>query len=212
MPSKKPITPIRLYRFRLSGHCHRVELMLSILKLPYEFVELDRNQTVHKQADFLAKNPFGMLPVIEDGDVVLADSNAILVYLCMKYDDGTWLPRDALAAARVQRWLSVAAGELAYGPAKARAVVLFNAPFAAEEVKARSHDLLAILDSELKKAPYLAGASPTIADIANYSYIAMAPEGNVSLQAYAQVRAWLARIEALAGFVPAPFSAVGLRA
>jgi glutathione S-transferase len=212
MPINQPLSPIRLYRFRLSGHCHRVELMLSLLQLPCELVEVDRDRKEHKQPPFLALNPFGLVPVIQDGDITLADSNAILVYLVSKYDEGNWLPRDPLGAAKVQRWLSVAAGEVAYGPAKARAAVLFNLPVQVEEAIARAHELFAVMDGELQKTPYLTGATPTIADIANYSYIAHAPEGNVSLEAYPNVRGWLQRIEALPGFVPMAKSAVGLMA
>lgn len=210
MPLNQPSTPIRLHRFQLSGHCHRVELMLSLLKLPYELVEVDRDRKEHKQPPFLALNPFGLVPVIQDGDITLADSNAILVYLASKYDEGQWLPRDPLGAAAVQRWLSVAAGEVAYGPAKARAAVLFNIPVHANEVITRSHELFTIMDGELQKTPYLTGAKPTLADIANYSYIAHAPEGNVSLKPYPNLRGWLQRIEALPGFVPLAKSAVGL--
>ncbi|HET6829045.1 MAG TPA: glutathione S-transferase N-terminal domain-containing protein, partial [Ramlibacter sp.] len=76
-----PAQPIKLYRMSLSGHCHRVELFLSLLGLTCELVEVDFAAGQHKQAAFLAKNPFGPIPVIEDGDVTLADSNAILVYL-----------------------------------------------------------------------------------------------------------------------------------
>jgi glutathione S-transferase len=65
----------------------------------------------------------------------------------------------------------------------------------------RANQLLNVMDSELAKQPWLAGREPTLADIANYSYIAHAPEGNVSLEPYPNVRAWLARIEALPGFV-----------
>ena len=68
---------------------------------------------------------------------------------------------------------------------------------------ARAHDLLRRDgDASWRERPFLAGRRATLADIANYSYIAHAPEGNVSLEPYPQVRAWLARIEALPGFVP----------
>ncbi|MNV89607.1 hypothetical protein D3C71_1839160 [compost metagenome] len=67
------------------------------------------------------------------------------------------------------------------------------------------------MDAELAKTPFLVGSAPTIADVANYSYTAHAPEGNVSLEPYGNVRAWLARIEALPGFVPMPRTAVGLQ-
>ncbi len=203
--------PIKLYNFPKSGHAHRIELMLALLKLPTELVFVDLAKGAHKQPDFLALNPFGQVPVIDDNGTVIADSNAILVYLAKKYDNGTWLPEEPAAAARVQRWLSVAAGPLAFGPAAARLVTVFGASFNTDEVITRAHTLLKVIDAELAKAPFLAGDTPTIADIANYSYIAHAPEGNVSLEPYANVRNWLARIEALPGFVPMPRTVIGLQ-
>ncbi|AGN80211.1 MULTISPECIES: glutathione S-transferase [Pseudomonas] len=203
--------PIKLYNFPKSGHAHRIELMLSLLNLPTELVFVDLAKGAHKQPDFLALNPFGQVPVIDDNGTVIADSNAILVYLAKKYDNGTWLPEEPAAAARVQRWLSVAAGPLAFGPAAARLVTVFGAAFNTDEVIARAHTLLKVIDAELAKAPFLAGSTPTIADIANYSYIAHAPEGNVSLEPYANVRSWLARIESLPGFVPMPRTVIGLQ-
>ncbi|MND59776.1 Disulfide-bond oxidoreductase YfcG [compost metagenome] len=203
--------PIKLYNFPKSGHAHRIELMLSLLNLPTELVFVDLAKGAHKQPDFLALNPFGQVPVIDDNGTVVADSNAILVYLAKKYDNGTWLPEEPAAAARVQRWLSVAAGPLAFGPAAARLVTVFGASFNTDEVITRAHTLLKVIDAELAKTPFLAGSTPTIADIANYSYIAHAPEGNVSLEPYVNVRSWLARIEALPGFVPMPRTVIGLQ-
>ncbi|MDH0756148.1 glutathione S-transferase [Pseudomonas juntendi] len=203
--------PIKLYNFPKSGHAHRIELMLSLLNLPTELVFVDLAKGAHKQPDFLALNPFGQVPVIDDNGTVIADSNAILVYLAKKYDNGTWLPEAPAAAARVQRWLSVAAGPLAFGPAAARLVTVFGASFNTDEVITRAHILLKVIDAELAKSPFLAGDTPTIADVANYSYIAHAPEGNVSLEPYANVRSWLARIEALPGFVPMPRTVIGLQ-
>ncbi|HYQ50316.1 MAG TPA: glutathione S-transferase [Pseudomonas sp.] len=204
---------IKLYNFPKSGHAHRIELMLSLLKLPTELVFVDLAKGAHKQPEFLAINPFGQVPVIDDNGTVIADSNAILVYLASTYDkSGKWLPHDPLAAARVQRWLSVAAGPVAFGPAAARLVTVFGASFNTDEVIGRAHSLLKVMDAELAKTPFLVGSEPTIADVANYSYIAHAPEGNVSLDPYPNVRAWLARVEALPGFVAMPRTAVGLQA
>ena len=203
--------PIKLYNFPKSGHAHRIELMLSLLNLPTELVFVDLAKGAHKQPDFLALNPFGQVPVIDDNGTVIADSNAILVYLAKKYGNGTWLPEEPAAAARVQRWLSVAAGPLAFGPAAARLVTVFGASFNTDEVIGRAHTLLKVIDTELATTPFLAGSTPTIADIANYSYIAHAPEGNVSLEPYANVRSWLARIESLPGFVPMPRTVIGLQ-
>jgi glutathione S-transferase len=210
MNDNKPAHPIKLHRMALSGHCHRIELFLSLLGLPYELVDVDLAAGAHKTPEFLRMNPFGQVPVIQDGEVTLADSNAILVYLEGRYAPGQWLPRDPLAAAQVQRWLTVAAGPLAFGAAAARVIQLFRRPDDPSAAIARANALLQVMEAELAARPFLAGGQPTLADIANYSYIARAPEGNVSLEPYPQVRAWLQRIEALPRFVPMMKSGVGL--
>lgn len=202
---------IKLYNFPRSGHAHRVELMLSLLQLPTELIFVDLAKGAHKQPEYLAINPFGQVPAIDDQGVVLADSNAILVYLAQKYGNGRWLPADPVGAAKVQRWLSMAAGPIAFGAGRARLITVFGAPYNAEEVIPYAHTWLKLIDQELANSTYLAGSEPTIADVAAYSYIAHAPEGNVSLQDYANIRAWLARVEALPGFVGMPRTVAGLQ-
>jgi glutathione S-transferase len=199
---------LRLHRFALSGHAHRAELMLSLLGLKADLVDVDLRGGAQKQPGFLGLNLFGQVPVLEDGSTVIADSNAILVYLASQYDKSRqWLPADPATAAQVQRWLSVAAGQLASGPARARMVTLFKAPFDHEASKQVATQLFGVMEHHLQGRDFIAAAHPTIADIALYSYTAHAPEGDVSLQAYPNIRAWLARIEALPGFVGMPKSA-----
>ena len=204
--------PIRLYRSALSGHCHRVELFLSLLGLPFELVDVDLASGAHKRPDFLAMNLFGQVPVIQDGEVTLADSNAILVYLARRYaaDVDQWLPSDPLAAAHVQRWLSVAAGLLAFGPAYARVIQLFKSPANPDDAIARAHGLFKVMEQQLGQSAFLTGSTPSLADVANYSYVARAPEGNVSLGDYPQLRAWLAHMEALPRFLPMVKTPIGL--
>jgi glutathione S-transferase len=204
---------IRLYRHALSGHSHRVQLLLSLLNLDAKLVDVDLAAGEHKQAEFLARNRFGQVPVLEDGDTVIADSNAILVYLAEQYDDAnTWLPADPVAAAEVQRFLSAAAGQVAYGPAAARLVNVFGAALDHKRAIEIAHNLLVLLETHLSGRDWLVGSNPTIADVANYAYIAHAPEGDVSLDNYPNVMAWLGRIAALPGFVPMQATAVGLAA
>ena len=204
---------MKLYRHPLSGHSHRAELLLSLLQLDHELVDVDLVNGEHKQPPFLALNRFGQVPVLEDGDTVLADSNAILVYLATRYDSsGKWLPREPDQAAGVQRFLSVAAGPLAYGPAAARLVTVFGADKDQQAAIRAAHTLLEVLDCHLRGREWLVGEHPSIADIANYSYIAHAPEGGVSLNAYGNVRAWLTRIQQLPGFVAMQATPVGLAA
>jgi len=202
---------MKLYHFPLSGHAHRARLFLSLLDLPHEVIDVDLANGEHKTPAFLAINPFGQVPVLEDDGVYISDSNAILVYLAKKSGRSEWLPEDALGAAQVQRWLSVAAGELAYGPCAARLITVFGRPFNPDEVIARAHTILALMDKHLTGREWLVGDRPTIADIAQYSYLIGAPEGNVDLSGYPAVNALLRRIEALPGFVPFPQTAAGLR-
>ena len=203
---------MKIHHFPLSGHAHRAVLFASLLGLKPELVEVDLAAGEHKQPEFLALNPFGQVPVLEDDGVVIADANAILVYLAKKTGRTDWLPEDPAGAAAVQRWLSVAAGELAYGPCAARLITVFGYDLNAEEVIARAHVLLARLERHLSGRQWVAADHPTIADVALYSYLARAPEGNVDLSSYVQVRAFLTRIEALPGFVAIPETAAGLTA
>jgi len=204
---------IKLYRHPLSGHCHRVELLLSLLGLKADIIDVDVMGGEHKQPEFVAKNVFAQVPVLEDGVSTLADSNAILVFLANKYDTtGTWLPTNPLDASAVQRFLSVAADQVAYGPAAARLVNVFGANLDHEGAKQRSEDILSTLNNHLWERKWLATDNPTIADVANYAYIAHAVEGDVSLDPYPHVIAWLRRIEELPGFVPMQKTAVGLAA
>ncbi|ETF02544.1 glutathione S-transferase [Advenella kashmirensis W13003] len=203
---------MKIHHHPLSGHCHRVVLFASLLGVAYELVEVDLKSGAHKTPGFLALNPFGQVPVLEDDGIAIADSNAILVYLAKKTGRTDWLPDDALGAAAVQRWLSVAAGEIAYGPAAARLVTVFGAGFNADEVIARAHVILDRLERHLTARDWLVADHPTIADVAIYSYVARAPEGNVDLSVYGAVRGFLDRVESLPGFVPFVQTPAGLSA
>lgn len=196
-----PARPIRLHGMSISGHSHRVRLFCALLGLPVEWVEVDVLKGEQRRPEFLALNAFGQVPVIEDGDTVLADSNAILVYLAKRYGDAArWLPDDPLGAAQVQRWFSLAAGELNDGPASARFTCLVGREPTVAQLKT-AHRLFRFMERELQARPFLVGPAPTLADISMYSYTAHAPEGAVSLEPYPALRSWLARIEALPGFV-----------
>jgi glutathione S-transferase len=212
MPVARPAQPIRLYTTLLSGHGHRVKLFLTLLDLPFEVVELDMRAGDNRKPDYLALNPFGQVPTIQDGDITLFDSNAILVYLAKRYGDASWLPDDPLGAAAVQRWLSLAAGQIAYGPCTARLVTVFGAPHDHKTAKKLAVKLFDALDNELANKPFAVGNQVTIADIAAHTYIAHAPEGGVSLDPYPNIRAWLRRVEALPRFVAMPSTRAGLLA
>ncbi len=205
------IPTISLHGTALSGHTHRVELLLLMLGVPYRFV--DSPAQVRRTPEFRALNPLGEIPVLQDGDLILADSNAILVYLAKRYGANTlWLPEDPIGAARAQRWLSIAAGEVKYGPATARLVTLWGGPGDLVRAREIAEHLLRFMDGHLGGRSYLAEDHPTIADLACYSYVAHAPEGRIALEPYPAVLAWIARLEALPRFKPMPRSSIPDRA
>ena len=209
-----PTDPIKLYRHPLSGHSHRVELFLSLLGLPVTLIDVDLAHGEQRTPAFLAMNRFAQVPVIDDGGTVLADSNAILSYLASTYGADHWWPREPLAAARVQQWLSQCAGALARGAATARAINVFRLDRDTTASVQEAHWLLMRVEGALQDTgPWLAGGErPTIADVAMYTYTAYAPEGGVALDDYPAIRDWIARVERLPGFVPMARTAVGLRA
>ena len=192
---------IKLYDFELSGHCHKVRLFLSLLDIPFETININLPKVEHKSDFFLDLNSFGQVPVMQDGDLVIADSNAILVYLALKYDPlSLWLPVDPIIQAQIQRWLSAAAGPLAFGVANLRAARVFKrtADLRAQEL---SDKLLAAMNLELSKSKFLCtDKNPTIADIAMYSYTAHSPEGGINLGLYENIVNWMKSIESLPRF------------
>ncbi|WP_323775422.1 glutathione S-transferase [Leisingera sp.] len=202
---------IRIHSFPLSGHSHRVELFASLAGIAHEVINVDLAGGEHKQPAFLTLNPAGQVPVIEDGETVLSDSNAILVYLARKYAP-SWLPSDPVLEAEVQKFLTLAAGDIAFGPAAARLITVFNAPLDAEFCATVAARVLGRIDAHMEGRGFLAGDTPTIADVAVYSYLAHAPEGGIPLEPYPNVRALLARIEGLEGFKPMPATKAGLAA
>lgn len=200
---------VRIHHFAKSGHAHRALVFAKLAGIAHEAVPVDLAAGAHKSPEFLAMNPNGQVPVLEDGEVVVSDSNAILVYLARTYAPD-WMPTDALAEANVQRWLTLAAGEIAFGSCAARLITVFGAPLDPEFAAATAEKAMQKLEQGLDGRDWLVGDRPTIADVATYSYTAHAPEGNVSLEPYPNVRAWIARFEALPNFEAMPATAVGL--
>lgn len=193
---------ITLYGHPLSGNTYRVRLLLELLKVEYEFKQIDLMKGEHKQPPYLAINPFGQVPAITDGDVTLADAQGILTYLARQYGSEEWLPTDAVSLSHVVRWLSIAAGEVRQGPESARLYHLFKVKsINVDRAIEKSEFILAQLNDHLSSRTWLEFERPTIADIAIFPYVALAPDGQVSLDAYPHVLAWIDRVKHLPGFI-----------
>lgn len=200
---------LKLYEYPESGNSYKVRLLLAFLELPYESIQVDLMKDEQHQAPYLAVNPRGEVPTLVDGDLVLCDSMAILVYVAAKYDQ-RWFASAPADMAAIAEWLAFAASWVQYGVFTARALVSFGIPanglppgFPAslEEARVRGGKSLTILNQHLTRRDWLACGKPTIADIANFPYIALAPMGDISLAPYPAVLAWIARFKQLPGFV-----------
>lgn len=198
------MSQLKLHDLELSGNCYKVRLFCALLGLKLELAPVDFMGGAHKKSAHLARNPFGQIPVLEDGPVVLRDSQAILVYLARKYGGEDWLPLDAAEMAEVTGWLMAAENEIARGPADARLHDKFGIALDVDLARERATRILDVIEAHLKTRQWLALGRPTIADIACMPYIALSHEGGVSLAPYPAIRAWIARIKALPGFISMP--------
>lgn len=195
---------MKLYDLDLSGNCQKVRMLLGFLSIPYEKISVDLMGGEHKSPKFLRMNPKGEIPVLIDGDITLYDSQAILVYLARKYDAQDWWPSGAEAQARVMVWLSTAANEIFHGPGAARLIRLLNYDLDYEVAARRARSVLALLDEHLRDRDWLELEHPTLADIAVFPYVAVARDGDIDLDQYDNVIAWINRIKALPGYVSMP--------
>lgn len=195
---------IKLYGHEISGNSYKARLMLSLLNLDYEWVKVDLMKGEHKSPEYLAINSFGQVPVLVDGEIQLADAQAILVYLARQYGGEQWLPLEALPLAQVIRWLSTAAGEVRQGPENARLYQLFGAGtnINIERATQKAEFILTQLERHLSTHTWLEFERPTIADVAVFPYVSLAPDGKIDLSVYSQVLAWIERMKQLPGYIP----------
>jgi glutathione S-transferase len=198
------MTAPKLHDLELSGNCYKVRLFCSLLGLKLDVAAVDFLGGAHKKSPLIEKNPFGEIPVFEDGSVTLRDSQAILVYLARKFGGETWLPTDAAGMAEVMSGLMVAENEIARGPNDARLHDKFGFDLDVAQAREKAKRIIGLMEARLAKRDWLALDRPTIADIACMPYVALSHEGGVSLQPYPRVRAWIGRIKALPGFIGMP--------
>ncbi len=196
---------MRLYDVEVSGNCYKIRLLLSLLGIDYERYAVDFYEGhEHKSDAYLALNPRGQVPVLTDGDVTVWDSQAILVYIARKHGGESWLPTDAAGLAEIMQWLAVSENEALFGLARARAIKIFGRAGNLEEVQALGGKGLDVLEGRLAAHDWLALGRPTIADIACFPYVALAPEGEIGIDGRPAIMGWIRRIQGLPGYIAMP--------
>jgi glutathione S-transferase len=192
---------VKLYMTERSGNAYKARLLLAMLGVAYEPVMVDLAAGENHTPAFLALNPRGQVPVIEDEGKMYWDSTAVLVYLARKHDPyDRWLPNDAHGMAEVMQWLALAQNEIRYGLQSAYVMIAYNRSGHLEECRELGRKALHVLNARLSQRDWLALDRVTIADLACYPYAASAPVAGVALEPYEHVERWIARIESLPGW------------
>lgn len=204
-----------IYSNEASGNSYKARLLASFLNIPLDIIQLDLRNGEQRGEKFLAINPKGEVPTLVDGDLVLTDSAAILVYLAGKYhnaDGNDWWSVDIAEQVLITNWLAFAASWVQYGVFTARAIVSLGGAFnglgtasteqTLREARIRGEKSLQILDQHLGSVEWLMLGRPTIADIAVFPYVALAPMGDISLEPFGNVRSWIGQIRELSRFIP----------
>ena len=202
---------MKLYDYELSGSCWKVRFLLHTLGLACETRQMDFHPGREHKAEWFVSgvNPLGQLPVLEDGELVLRDAQAILVYLASRYDrERFWYPDDAGQRGEIQVWLACA-DAITRSAGAARLHDAFGAELDIEACRRQAHELFRVLDDHLAERQargrrWLVGEHATLADIACFPYAELAPEGGIALDEYPALRAWLRDFRHRPGFIAMP--------
>ncbi len=188
---------MKLFDYTLSGNCYKVRLLLHQLDIEHEVVPVDILRGEGRRPDFLARNPAGQVPVLEiSPGVHLTESGAILHYLA----EGTpLLPDNRWERARVLRWMFFEQNQLEPTIGTSRFWLSIK-----REPESRTAELaywnergtraLAALDEHLTKRQFVGAEDYTVADIAVYGYVHLAPEGGFDLTPFTAIRRWLEEV------------------
>jgi glutathione S-transferase len=176
---------LKVWGRKTSSNVQKVMWAVGELKLAHERVDIGGPFGGNKEPAYLAMNPNGLVPTIEDGDLILWESNAIVRYLAGLHGAGTLEPADPKTRARASQWMDWQISVLgpAIGPAflgliRTPAEKRDNAAIAASQAK--TIEVMKMLDAALAKHPYVAGNAFSIGDIPvgimAYRYWQLVPE------------------------------------
>jgi len=190
-----------LYSHPLSANAHKVKLLLGFLGLPHEEQVIDVGAGEQNGAAFRAISLIGQVPVLDDGDVRIRDSQAILIYLGGRYGAGAWWPVDPVEQGLVAQWLAFSAVEIQNGINRSRLHFRLGAPCDLPAAQAQGERTLAWLEEQLGDGrEWLELGRPTIADCACAPFVARAAEAGHDLACFPHTTAWIGRIRALPRF------------
>ncbi|ARO33132.1 glutathione S-transferase protein GstA (plasmid) [Rhizobium sp. NXC14] len=200
---------MKLYDYILSPSCYKIRLMAAILGVKLDIRPVDFHPGMeHRGPELLALNPAGSIPILVDGELVLTESSAMLAFLAAR-NGPDWLGLNAPEEmARVQQWLSFS-HRLTTNLGGARLHQMLLRPGNIEALQAQGIAALreleaGLFEQRLRDMRFLTSDRATIADMACFPYVALAPDGGISLDPYPNIRLWLRAIRSLEGFIEMP--------
>lgn len=206
------MAPLTLHEDPRSGNCYKIKLTAALLGLPLEVRGYDITKGETRTPEFLAKvNANGRIPVLQigkgEGALFLPESNAACWYLA---HGSALIPADRFAQADMLRWMFFEQ----YNHEPNIATLRFWVSIVGETnlsddqrralpaKRAGGDAALALMDDHLADRAFFCGGAVTLADIALFAYTHVSGEGGFTLGDYPHVTAWIARVQALPGFVP----------
>lgn len=190
-----------------SGNCYKIKLTAALLGAPLHTKQYDILKGETRTPEFIGGiNPNGRIPVLQIDDRFLPESNAACWYLA---DGSPLIPDDRFARAEMLRWMFFEQ----YSHEPNIATLRFWMQFVGEgnlsdqqrsqimAKRAAGAEALALMDSQLANNTWMAGGAVSLADVVLYPYTHVADAGGFQLGDYANIGAWIARVEALEGFV-----------
>ncbi len=193
---------MKLYQHPFSSACFKVLALVNELGLPCELVTVEMQNGAHKAPEYLAMNPNGKVPTLDDDGLYIWESNAIACYLAAKKPEAGLLPTDARGMAQVQQWLQWQA--TTFGPSATEVMMetFYTKMFGREKDEAKyaaglekvKRDL-GVMEKALAGKEYLCGAL-TVADFCRSSSLLLRTVMGVDLEAFPNVKAWMGRMEA----------------
>lgn len=194
----------KVFSMSMSGNCDKVKLLLTQLRLEYQWEEVDILQGETRTPEFLAINPNGKVPTLQIGaSQYLSESNAILCYLA----DGTPLwSIEKFKKAKTLQWLFFE--QYSHEPyiAVARFINKFlpsDHPRRADlpHLQERGYQALQIMEQHLSNFTFFVENNYSIADIALYAYTHVAEDGGFDLATFTAIQAWMQRVQLEPGYV-----------
>jgi glutathione S-transferase len=192
---------MKLYEHPFSSAAFKVRAVIHELGLPVTLIPVDMMKGEHKTAEFLAKNPNGKVPTLDDDGFLVWESNAILCYLAAHKPESGLLPADPRGMALVQQWLQWQASTFAPSVNEVMGETIYakfmgrskdEAKYAAGLENVRRD--LGVLEKTLTGQEFLTGKL-SLADFSLVSGLLLRSAMGVDLEAFPHVKAWVARME-----------------